>query len=56
MDRNPATNGGMDMIYTRIRECIAPYGFSFKGSATANVGIPDATLLASASWERKNAS
>ena len=53
MDRDPNTNGGVDMIYTRIRECIAPYGFSFKGSVTADVGIPDATLTASASWERK---
>lgn len=51
MDRNPATNGGMDMIYTRLRECIAPYGFSFTGSVTADVGIPDATLTASASWD-----
>ena len=41
------------MIYTRLRECIAPAGFSFKGSASADVGVPDATLFASASWERK---
>jgi hypothetical protein len=53
MDRDPNTNGGVDMIYTRIRECMTPYGFSFKGSVTADVGIPDATLHASASWERK---
>lgn len=53
MDRDPDTNGGIDMIYTRIRECMHPYGFSFKGSATADVGIPDSTLLASLSWERK---
>lgn len=26
MDRNPDTNGGLDMIYTRLRECIHPYG------------------------------
>ena len=53
MDRDPNANGGVDMIYTRLRECIAPAGFSFKGSASADVGIPDATLFASASWERK---
>ena len=53
MDRDPNTNGGVDMIYTRIRECIAPYGFSFKGNVTSDVGVPDNILTASASWERK---
>lgn len=53
MDRDPNTNGGVDMIYTRIRECIAPYGFSFKGNVTSDVGVPDNVLTASASWERK---
>lgn len=53
MDRDPNANGGLDMIYTRVRECIAPYGFSFKGDVATDVGIPDATLFAGASWERK---
>jgi len=53
MDRDPNTNGGVDMIYTRIRECFAPYGFSFKGDATTDVGVPDAVLTVAASWERK---
>ena len=53
MDRDPNTNGGLDMIYTRVRECIAPYGFSFKGDVTTDVGVPDSELFASASWERK---
>lgn len=53
MDRDPDTNGGQDMIYTRVRECFAPAGFSFKGDATTDVGVPDAVLLVSASWERK---
>jgi hypothetical protein len=53
LDRDPNTNGGVDMIYTRMRECLAPYGFSFKGDVSTDVGIPDATLFASASWERK---
>lgn len=53
MDRDPAKYGGQDFIYTRIRECMHPYGFSFKGDATTDVGIPDSVLLASASWERK---
>lgn len=53
LDRDPNTNGGTDMIYTRIREAIVPYGFSFVGDASTDVGIPDATLYASASYERK---
>jgi len=53
MDRNPETNGGMDMLYTRIRECLTPAGFSFVGDVTTDVGIPDAVLLASASYELK---
>lgn len=53
MDRNPETNGGLDMLYTRLRETLAPYGFSFKGDVTTDVGVPDAVLLASASYERK---
>lgn len=53
MDRDPNANGGLDMIYTRIRECLAPYGFSFKGDVATDVGVPDSVLLASASWERK---
>ena len=53
MDRDPAKNGGKDFIYTRIRETLAPYGFSFKGDHTTDVGIPDSVLGASASWELK---
>lgn len=53
MERDPNTNGGLDMIYTRVRECIAPYGFSFIGDVTTDVGVPDTVLTASASWERK---
>lgn len=53
MDRDPNTNGGQDMVYTRIRECIAPYGFSFKGNVSTDVGVPDTVLTVSASWERK---
>lgn len=53
MDRLPAKNGGKDMVYTRLRECLAPYGFSFIGDVSTDVGIPDTELFASASWERK---
>lgn len=53
MDRDPNLNGGTDMIYTRIREAIVPAGFSFKGDVATDVGVPDAVLTASASYERK---
>lgn len=53
MDRDPNLNGGTDMIYTRMRECLAPYGFSFKGDVSTDVGIPDAVLADKANWERK---
>jgi hypothetical protein len=53
MDRDPNKNGGIDMIYTRVRECMMPYGFSFKGDVATDVGIPDAELFDKASWERK---
>lgn len=53
MDRNPEVNGGVDMIYTRVREAFVPYGFSFKGDTTTDVSIPDTEFLDSANWERK---
>jgi len=53
MDRDPNANGGLDMIYTRVRESISAYGFSFKGDVSTDVGVPDSVLLASASYERK---
>lgn len=53
VDRDPKTNGGVDTLYTRLRECLAPNGFSFKGDQETDVGVPDSVLLASASWERK---
>lgn len=53
MGRDADSYGGVDMIYTRLRETMHPYGFSFKGNVTTDVGIPDSVLLASASYERK---
>ena len=53
LDRDPDTAGGTDFLYTRIREVMTPYGYSFKGDVATDVGVPDAVLLASASYERK---
>lgn len=54
MDRNPEKAGGKDMIYTRLRETFAPYGFSFTEdvSTNANIAVPDSILLDPANWER----
>lgn len=53
LDRDPNLNGGTDMIYTRIRECIAPYGFSYIGDVSTDVGIPDADLFEHTNWTIK---
>lgn len=53
MDRDPAKAGGQDFLYTRVRQVLHPYGFSFKGNTTSDVGIPDNVLTAPASYERK---
>ena len=52
MERDAKVAGGVDMIYTRLREAMVPYGFNFKGDVTTDVAIPDSVLLASASYER----
>lgn len=53
MDRDPAKYGGQDFLYTRVREVIHPNGFSFKGDATTDVGIPDTVLESKDSYEIK---
>lgn len=54
MARNAEKAGGKDMIYTRVRETFAPYGFSFTAdvSTAPNIAVPDSILLNSANWER----
>lgn len=53
MKYDPDIHGGTDMIYTRIRECIHPNGFSFKGDCTTDVAVPNSVLFSSNSWELK---
>lgn len=50
-DRDPVTNGGIDKIMFRMRECIVPYGFSWKGDVLTDVGIPDTELVKSSNYE-----
>lgn len=50
MDRDPATNGGMDTLYTRQRKLFAPRGFSFVQPTTAIISPTDAQLETAARW------
>lgn len=50
-DRDPATNGGVDMLYTRQRKCWAPYGISFTKANMATLSPTDAELEDGANWE-----
>ena len=47
--RDAAKKGGMDYLYTRYRECIHPYGFSF-AMQNLPVSPTDAQLATSANW------
>lgn len=50
VDRDPATNGGMDTLYTRQRKLFAPHGFSFVQPSTAIVSPTNAQLETAARW------
>ena len=50
VDRDPKTNGGVDMLYTRQRKCWAPYGISFTKSSMASASPTDAELATGANW------
>jgi len=49
-DRNPEKYGGVDLLYTKIRETVHPNGFTWKGAST--IVSPNNTQLATASnWD-----
>lgn len=48
--RDPATNGGMDTLYTRQRKLFAPHGFSFVQPTTAIISPTNAQLETAARW------
>lgn len=50
VSRDPATNGGMDTLYTRQRKLFAPHGFSFVQPTTAIVSPTNAQLETAARW------
>ena len=51
MDRNPATNGGQDLLYSRQRKCWAPFGISFTKASMATNSPTNAELETGANWE-----
>ena len=51
LERSAATNGGQTTLYTRLRETIHPYGFSFAMPANAtSVSPTNAQLFDTANW------
>lgn len=51
VSRDPATNGGQDTLYTRVRKTYHPNGFSFTKPASGYTASPtDAQLAATANW------
>lgn len=48
--RDPATHGGEQVIYTRIRETIHPYGFTFKAPSGMTASPTDDQLKAKDNW------
>ncbi len=54
MNRDPATKGGQDTLYSRQRECFAPYGISFTKKSCANLSPTNAELENGQNWELVN--
>lgn len=54
MDRDPATNGGQDTLYSRQRKCFAPYGISFTKASMSKLSPTDAELEMGVNWELVN--
>lgn len=50
VDRDPKTNGGVDMLYTRQRKCWAPYGISFTKQSMSSASPTNAELANGANW------
>lgn len=50
VSRDPATNGGMDTLYTRQRKLFAPHGFSFVQPTTAIISPTNIQLETAARW------
>lgn len=51
VDRDPSTNGGQDLLYSRQRKCFAPYGISFTRESMSTLSPTDSELENGANWE-----
>lgn len=54
VDRDPATNGGRDTLYSRQRKCFAPFGISFTMASMSSLSPTDAELEKGENWELVN--
>lgn len=51
VDRDPSTNGGEDLLYTRQRKMWAPRGISYTMNSQATASPTDAELATGSNWE-----
>lgn len=51
MDRNPKVNGGQDTLYSRQRNCFAPYGISFTTKKMNSLSPTNEELKNGVNWE-----
>ena len=50
MDRDPATNGGEDYLYSRQRKVFAPFGISYEKASQSSLSPTDTELKNGANW------
>lgn len=50
MDRDPSTDGGIDILYTRQRKVFAPYGISYEKASQSSNSPTDAELMNGSNW------
>lgn len=54
MQRDPKKNGGLDILYTRMRKVFAPFGISYTKKNQATASPTNAELEDGANWELVN--
>ena len=50
MDRDPATNGGEDYLYSRQRKVFAPFGISYEKASQSSLSPTDSELKTGGNW------
>lgn len=54
MYRNPAKNGGQDILFVRQRKCFAPFGISYTRTSQNTLSPTDEELAKGENWELVN--